>query len=163
IWTATNDYIWNTQEQGNADQNLSPEQLADRYLTTDGTRGRLATLLRGGGPIVLVTHWQSLFSNGSRLGLATYQEIVARIGTLCADQVAWRTLSEITDQFLAAQHARFASQATEHDLTMTVTSPFAADILTISIPTPWPLYSRPTVDLNGHPVDWVEKPMELSF
>ena len=78
IWCGTSDYIWNTQEPDRPESSQSPQTIADRFLTEDGEGGRLGvTLLRGGGPIVLVTHWQSLYSNGSRLGLDTYREVRA--------------------------------------------------------------------------------------
>ena len=66
-----------------------------------------------------MTHWQSLFSNGSRLGLETYREVVSRINSLWADKVAWRKLSEITDQFLAAECVRLEARATENTVTVT--------------------------------------------
>lgn len=149
IWATTNDYIWGTQEQGQREQGMTPEALADRYLTADGQSGRLATLLAGGGPLVLVTHWQSLYSNGTRLGLRTYREIAARVAACWGGRVAWRKLSEITSHFLAARTARFETRATRDTAEVTVTSPFATDILTVSVPMPWPLTPTPTVRING--------------
>ena len=161
VWAATDDYLWNTQERGSEEQTMTPETLADRYLTEDGKGGRLAELLAGGGPLVLVTHWQSLYSNGSRLGLRTYQEIAARIAALYSERVCWRKLSEMSEQFLVAQTVRLEATATAEQVTVTATSRFAADILTISIPTPWPLYSGPHVEINGVAAVWAEKPSRL--
>ena len=161
VWSATDDYIWNAQERGSAEEKMSPKTLADRYLTEDGQSGRLAELLHGGGPLILVTHWQSLYSNGSRLGLKTYQEIAARIAALWSDRVCWRKLSELSEQFLVAQTARLEATATENRVEVTVTAPFATDILTVSVPTPWPLYAGPTVEVGGVPAAWVEKPSQL--
>ncbi len=61
VWVATGDYIWGTQEHDSDRAKLSPEQIADLYLTEDGAGGRLAYLLQGSSPIVLITHWQSLY------------------------------------------------------------------------------------------------------
>lgn len=164
FWSATGDYIWNTQERGDPEQSLSPEILADRYLTADGQGGRLATLLNGGGPLVFVTHWQSLYSNGSRLGFRTYQEIATRVASLLGNRVEWRKLSDLANHYLAAQTAQFTATAdgVTKALEVTVTAPFATDILTISIPTPWPLFTGPKVIVDGVPSQWVKTPSELA-
>ncbi|MBV9851988.1 MAG: hypothetical protein JO250_20170 [Armatimonadetes bacterium] len=151
VWAATDDYIWDAQERGRPEQGMSPEALADRYLTADGQAGRLADLLRGGGPLVLVTHWQSLYSNGTRLGLRTYREVAARVAALWGDRVAWRKLSDLTRQWLAARTVRLEAQATPRAVEVTATAPFATDVLTVSVPMPWPLNQWPVVQINGRP------------
>lgn len=161
IWTGTNDFIWNTQEPDRPEPTQSPETLADRFLTADGTAGRLAMLRDGGGPLILVTHWQSLHSNGTRLGLATYREVVARIAALLGPRFEWRKLSTIAQQFVAAQTAQFQAQATADLVTVTVTSPFDTDVLTFSLSMPWPLFTGPEVRVNGQPCPQVINPEEL--
>jgi len=89
VWGATDDYIWNTHEIDKREYAMSPDELADRYVTVDGSAGRLVELMRGGGPVVCVTHWQSLFSNGSALGLQTYREVERRIERPWGDRIAW--------------------------------------------------------------------------
>lgn len=162
VWTGIDDYIWGTMERDGPDSEASPEALADRYLTPDGAGGRLPVLLAGGGPLVLVTHWQSLYSNGSRLGLATYREVAGRIQSLWGERVLWSKLSEIGSRFLAARCARVESQATASEVTVAVNSPFAADIFTLSIPTPWPLYTGPIVAVDGNPCDQVQEEPDLA-
>ena len=50
IWAGTDDFIWNTQEPKSPEPTMSPEVLADRFLTADGTGGRLrATMAWGAG------------------------------------------------------------------------------------------------------------------
>lgn len=164
VWAATDDYIWNTQERGSPEQSLSPEVLADRYLTRNGQGGRLADLLRGGGPLVLVTHWQSLYSNGSRLGFRTYKEIARRVSSLLGNRVEWRKISDLANHYLAAQTAQFTAtaDAASRTVEVTVTAPFPTDILTVSIPMPWPLYKAPVVTVNHTTSEWVESPAELA-
>ncbi|HZT43564.1 MAG TPA: hypothetical protein VFA07_15475 [Chthonomonadaceae bacterium] len=161
VWCAIDDFIWNTQERQAPEATMSPEALADRFVTADGQAGRLVELINGGGPLVLVTHWQSLYSNGSRLGLRTYQEVVARVRALWSDRLAWRKLSEIASQFLAARTVTFEIKATRHSVRVRATSPFATDILTVSIPTPWPLYRGPAVQIDGQPVPQVLQASDL--
>ena len=155
VWSATDDYIWNTQEYGAADREATPQALADRYLTEDGRGGRLADLRAGGGPLVLVTHWQSLYSNGSRLGLRTYQEVAARIAALWGDRVRWCKLSELSQWFLVAQTARLEASASARRVEVSVCAPFGSEVMTVSVPTPWPLVTGPTVALDGAPLPQV--------
>jgi hypothetical protein len=162
IWAGTNDFVWDSQEPNSPQFSWTPQQLADRFLTEDGSDGRLMTLLRGGGPLILVTHWQSLNSNGTWLGLNAYREVVKRIGAVCGKQVEWRKLSDIAQQFVAAQTARFTAQATRDHIEINVASPFAADIFTFSVSTPWPLFTGPEVKVNGQPLIQILDPTELS-
>jgi hypothetical protein len=153
VWVATGDYIWGTQEHGSERASLAPEQIADLYLTEDGTGGRLADLTRGGAPIVLITHWQSLFSNGTRLGLRTYREVARRIQALWGEQTQWCKISELTERYLVAQTAKLTAGATRKSVKVDVTSPFAVDVLTFSIPMPWPLFQPPAIHLDGVPLE----------
>ena len=151
VWTGTDDYLWDTQEPASEVRTSAPETLADRFLTADGQGGRLAELRRGGGPIVLVTHWQSLFSGGSGLGLQAYREVARRIASQWGTEVEWSKLSQMSERFLAARTARWEVQATPAEVEVVVTCPFAADTLTLSIPMPWPLYYGPQVQIDGRP------------
>ena len=63
----------------------------------------------------------------------------------------WRTLSDLSRHFLAARTVRWQTRATPSSVTVTVTGPFGTDVLTLSIPTPWPLYRAPLVWINGRP------------
>lgn len=162
VWTGTDDEIWNTQEPEGSERTQPPQTLADRFLTEDGQAGRLADLRRGGGPMVLVTHWQSLYSSGTGLGLRTYQELARRIASLWGNAVQWQKLSELSGQFLAAQTVRFGSRATPEEVAVTVSCPFAAEVLTFSVPTPWPLYHSPQVWVQGQPLPQVADAAHLS-
>lgn len=151
VWAATDDYVWNAQEPKKPESVMPPEIMADRFVTEDGRAGRVPRLLAGGGPIVLVTHWQSLYSNGSKLGLRVFREAVSRITALYADRLEWCKLSELCSRHLAAHTARVHSCADRKRLQVEVSSPFDTDILTLSIPTPWPLFRAPEVSIDGRP------------
>ena len=73
---------------------------ADRLLSADGRRGRVRELFDGDGPIVLITHWQSLFSNGSRAGLRGLDTLCARINRTFGAEVEWVTCSELARRSL---------------------------------------------------------------
>ena len=161
IWAGTNDYLWHTHSHGSMETRMTPETLANRYLTTDGHSGRLAALVRGGGPIVVVTHWQTLYSNGLELGLKTFKEVMARFDTLHGDRFAWRKLSEITDHLLVARTVRFESTTTQHEVEVIATAPFGTDILTVSIPMPWMLDKNLPVRLNAQTLPFVSRASDL--
>ena len=161
VWTGTDDYFWNVQTAGHPDQRETPQTLADRLLTSDGVGGRLAALQAGGGPLVLVAHWQTLFANGSRLGFRAMQEVVSRIDSLFGEQVAWRKVSELAEAFLAMQTTTLTATADAHVVEVTATCPFDCDTLTFSVPAPWPLFTGPRVTLNGQPAMQVSSPQEL--
>ncbi len=151
VWTGTDDEVWNTQEPDSLERTQAAETLADRLLTADGLGGRLADLRRGGGPLVLVTHWQSLYSSGTALGLRVHQEVARRVASLWGGEVEWSRLSDMSRRFLAARTARWQTQATAEALDVTISCPFDTDVLTLSIPTPWPLYQSPRVEIDGTP------------
>ena len=151
VWTGTDDEVWNTQEPDAPERGQSPQALADRLLTEDGAGGRLAALKRGGGPLVYVTHWQSLYSGGSGLGLRVHREVARRIRALWGAEVEWCRLSDLARRFLAARTARWQTEATAGEVTLSVSCPFATDVLTLSVPTPWPLYTGPRVTIDGRP------------
>ncbi|MDR3688259.1 MAG: hypothetical protein P4L46_02685 [Fimbriimonas sp.] len=161
VWAATGDYIWGTQEHGSERASLTPRQIADLYLTEDGSGGRLAELMGGTSPIVLITHWQSLFSNGTRLGLETYKEVTRRIRTLWGDQVTWSKISELTERYLVSRTAKIESESTRAQVSVKVTSPFSVDVLTLAVPMPWPLFEAPTVRFDGVPVEGVQRKQDL--
>lgn len=151
VWTGTDDEVWNTQEPNAPERTQAPETLADRLLTADGLGGRLAALRRGGGPIVMVTHWQSLYSGGTGLGLRVHQEVARRVASLWGGEVEWTKLSDMSRRFLAARTARWEAQAMADAVELTVSCPFGTDVLTLSVPTPWPLFQSPRVEIGGVP------------
>lgn len=67
----------------------------DDILTEDGKGGALREVLDAGGCPVILTHWQSLFSNGSRNGLHTLEEVAKRIEKNFGDSLEWVTADEL--------------------------------------------------------------------
>jgi hypothetical protein len=55
-----------------------------------------------GTPMVIVTHWQSLFSNGRRTGLRILSEVCRRVQGCLGEQVQWTHCSELA-RIIAAQ------------------------------------------------------------
>jgi hypothetical protein len=89
------DYFWRTIDTARTDSEFVGE-IADRLLTVEGRAGRIVEILDAGGWPVLVTHWQSLFSNGLETGLAALDEVGRRIEEHLSKRVEWKRCSEIT-------------------------------------------------------------------
>ena len=92
--STVDDFFWHTIESPRTDAAYIGG-IADRILTRDGRRGGLRRVLSAGGWPVLLTHWQSLFSNGLETGLAALDEVGRRIASLPSGTVAWRSCSEL--------------------------------------------------------------------
>ncbi|HHN46332.1 MAG TPA: hypothetical protein ENN09_02720 [Planctomycetes bacterium] len=98
----TGDAFWATQDQPNraAARRYAMKNI-DSWLTADGRGGRLRELFDAGYPLVMVTHWQSLFSEGWGAGLEGLEEAFRRIRRTFGKNVEWVKLGEIAKSALA--------------------------------------------------------------
>jgi hypothetical protein len=71
------------------------KSIADNYITYDGRGGRITRVIENGGLPVLVTHWQSLFSNGLETGLKILDMVGERIERHLGSQVEWKSCMEL--------------------------------------------------------------------
>ena len=67
----------------------------EALLSADGRTGRVREVFDAGCPIVILSHWQSLYSNGRCAGLAALERVVERIGEHLGDQVQWMRCSRL--------------------------------------------------------------------
>ena len=88
------DFWWKTIDSPRTDAEFI-HGIADQVLTADGRGGRLREVLDAGGWPAIVTHWQSLFSNGTEAGLAALDEVGRRVARLLGDEVEWVTCLEM--------------------------------------------------------------------
>ncbi len=95
-----NDYFWNTQYPNVTTATAA----ADQLISADGHSGRLVDLFRGDAWAVMVTHWQSLYSNGSRQGLAGLDEVATRLTRAFGARLLWLTNSQIA-RYRAAEES----------------------------------------------------------
>ena len=100
IPATTFDHIWDTID--NPDQSYEfISSVADKYITADGRGGAIAEVLETGGYPLFITHWQSLISNGSCVGMKVLDEIGKRINDNLSDRVEWKSYEEIMDLVLS--------------------------------------------------------------
>ena len=93
------DLIWKTIDC----PDTSPEyisSIADQFITEDGKEGRVVQVLKEGSQVILLTHWQSLFSNGTRTGLRALELVGERIRKHLSDQVEWIRTEDLMRRIL---------------------------------------------------------------
>ena len=75
------------------------ENNIDRMLSADGRSGRIRELIETEHPVILLTHWQSLYTQGTGLGLEGLSALVARIQKVLGKNVEWISCSERVRRF----------------------------------------------------------------
>ncbi len=105
---------------------------ADKYISSDGKTGRLVELFNAGSYIAFHTHWNSLFSNGAKIGIKVMDEVFRRINLVLGDRIQWMKFSEVALFISAAKSldARFVAQ--ESEIVVKLDTPFQCRNLTIS-------------------------------
>jgi hypothetical protein len=81
---------------------VSVTEMADYYLSADGTTGRLVELARAGGPIVFHAHAQTLYSSETERGFAALQEVIRRMRRHLGDQLRWMRIGEFAEGVIRA-------------------------------------------------------------
>lgn len=71
----------------------------DRLVSPDGKTGRIRDLIESGHPVVIVTHWQSLFTQGTELGLEGLATLAERIKKVFGTSFEWVKCSELAKRF----------------------------------------------------------------
>lgn len=94
IPSTVDDFWWQTIDSPRSDQEFV-QHIADAVITSDGRSGKIREVLDAGGCPILLTHWQSLFSNGLETGLAALDVVGRRVNEVLASEVEWKTCSEL--------------------------------------------------------------------
>lgn len=71
----------------------------DRLVSADGHTGRIKQLMDSGNPVVIVTHWQSLYTQGTGLGLEGFTSLAERIQKVFGSSLEWVTCSELARRY----------------------------------------------------------------
>ena len=97
-----NDFWWSTIDSPRSDREWISE-VTDKMLSADGRTGQIREVLDAGGWPIVLTHWQSLFSNGIESGLAVLDELGRRVSLHLGGEVEWRNFSEIAERTVREQ------------------------------------------------------------
>lgn len=126
------DYCWFTQQP----RGVNAREVVDRYLTEDGTSGRLAELAASGAWVTFVCHWQSLYSDGTTEGLRALDEVAARLNRVYGDRLIWLTLSEITRYRAASESCHIDVRQEDGGWLITLDAAFDCPDFTLSMRLP---------------------------
>jgi hypothetical protein len=75
----------------------------DRLISPDGKKGRIHDLIDSGYPVVIVTHWQSLYTQGTGLGLEGLATLAERIQKVFGSSFEWVKCSEMARRYAESQ------------------------------------------------------------
>ncbi len=98
------DRFWESIDTPRTDEEYV-RSVADRLISEDGTRGEILDVLNTGGYPILITHWQSLMSNGLGTGIRMLDTVAERINRTLSDRVEWKSFEEILNMVLANKAA----------------------------------------------------------
>lgn len=104
IPATTRDRMWPTIDTTRTDDEFI-RQIADQLITEDGSDGEIIRVLETGGYPILISHWQSLMSNGLGTGLCALNEIARRIEKTLSDRVEWMSFEQIMNLVAANKEA----------------------------------------------------------
>ncbi len=92
------DIFWNSQYPNSVKQaQKSIREGMDVLLSADGKTGMIRDLAEQGKHVTILTHWQSLFSDGRGIGLEGLETLLERIRRVFGNQVEWKTYSRVEE------------------------------------------------------------------
>jgi hypothetical protein len=96
-----NDIFWSMDIPAHEARLKFIQEGIDRLVSADGRTGRIRELMESGYPVVLVTHWQSLYTQGTGLGLEGLTALAERIQKVFGDRLEWISCSELARRYVA--------------------------------------------------------------
>ena len=126
------DYFWPTQRP----TSIGALEVVDRFITVDGSAGRLVELAQGDAWLIFVCHWQSLYSDGTRQGLAALDEVAARLARVHGPRLNWLTLGEIARYRAATEGCDIALRPTDDGFEIELQAAFDCPDFTFSVQAP---------------------------
>ena len=108
IPAATSDPFWDTQRPMSATRRAARAAAragVDALLAARGKRGRIPEVIAQGCPVTILTHWQSLYSDGSCAGLWGLERLLKRLHRQYGPDLAWTTCSRLAEQTAEAASA----------------------------------------------------------
>ena len=97
------DIFWSMDIPGKKERLKMISDGIDRLISPDGKSGRIRQLIDSGFPVVIVTHWQSLFTQGTELGLEGLNLLAGRIQRVYGSSFEWVKCSELARRYVDTQ------------------------------------------------------------
>ncbi len=101
IPATTDDPFWATQRPMSSTRlvaRAAASKGVETLLSADGRQGRIPEVIRQGFPVTILTHWQSLYSDGSCAGFQGLAELMKRLRNTYGDDLRWNTCSALAQQ-----------------------------------------------------------------
>ncbi len=93
----TIDAFWGTMNPADTAQAIANARAGiDSLISEDGRSGKLRELYDAGEPMVMITHWQSLYSDGRAIGLEGFEHLLQRIEKIFGNNVEWVNFEELS-------------------------------------------------------------------
>ena len=100
---------------------------ADRFITEDGSSGRLVEVIGAEEPALLVCHWPGIYYNGEKIGFNIFKTVVNRLNQYY-DNLHWMKLTDIASYWAAKEHTKIRKVSSGIELH----APFACKDFTFS-------------------------------
>ena len=95
------DAYWDCQYEVSKDAGRDAiREKVEGTLSADGNSGRIVELMDAKQPIIMVTHWQSMFGNGHEAGLEVMVETMERLNEHYGERIEWVRPSDIAKRAL---------------------------------------------------------------
>jgi hypothetical protein len=130
----------------------------DKYITADGSSGRMAELIERGEPAVMFGHWAGLYSNGSKRGLVAAKRVITTLNEKYHDCTIWMKSSEMARYWAARELTRIDRTGN----VISLTAPFACPSYTVRVsnaPATPPIVTNQGQSLSLKEVDALTKLM----
>jgi hypothetical protein len=104
----TSDPFWDTQRPMARTRHAACAAAmagVDALLAADGKRGRIPEVVGRNCPVTILTHWQSLYSDGTYAGLWGLERLLERLREAYGGDLAWTTCGDLAAQAVAAGYA----------------------------------------------------------
>ena len=88
------DILWQTIHTTENDEEYI-NSVADLYITADGKSGKIIEALENESYPIMLTHWQSLASNGLYTGLKILDKVAQRVNDNLSDKVQWTKAEDL--------------------------------------------------------------------
>jgi hypothetical protein len=122
------------------------EPAVDKFITADGTGGRLPEVIARGEPTILVCHWPGIYGNGDERGVKAFQEVVRRLEA-SYDNLLWMKNGEIARYWAARECTRVVKEGAR----VSLRAPFAARAFTLEVDAPG-APAAPRLAAAGRPI-----------
>lgn len=94
------DIFWSMEQPTREERQAFIQRGIDRLVSAEGRTGRIRQLIESGHPVVLVTHWQSLYTQGTGLGLEGLATLAERMQKVFGKNLEWVTCSELARRYV---------------------------------------------------------------